>query len=46
MALIQCMEPAGSPKKSVERATLNLGVEDNIGVGGLGRGQRQRVVGY
>ena len=29
------MESAGSPEKSVERATLNSGVDDNIGVGGL-----------
>ena len=36
MALIQCMESAGSPEKSAGRATLNLGVEDIIGVGGLG----------
>ena len=36
MALIQCMESAGSPEKSVGRAALNLGVEDDIGVGGLG----------
>ena len=39
MALIQCMEPVGSPEKSVGRATLNLGMEDNIGVGGLGGGR-------
>ena len=36
MALIQCMESAGSPEKSAERATLNSGVDDDIGVGGLG----------
>ena len=36
MALIQHMESVGSPEKSVGRAALNLGVEDNIGVGGLG----------
>ena len=35
MALIQCMESAGSPEKSAGRATLNLGVDDDIGVGGL-----------
>ena len=36
MALIQHMESAGSPEKSVERATLNSGVDDDIGVGDLG----------
>ena len=36
MALIQHMESAGSPEKSAGRAALNLGVDDNIGVGGLG----------
>ena len=36
MALIQHMESAGSPEKSAGRATLNSGVEDDIGVGGLG----------
>ena len=36
MALIQRMESAGSPEKSAERATLNSGVDDDIGVGGLG----------
>ena len=36
MALIQHIESAGSPEKSVRRATLNLGVDDDIGVGGLG----------
>ena len=36
MALIQHMESAGSPEKSAGRATLNLGVDDDIGVGGLG----------
>ena len=36
MALIQHMESTGSPEKSAGRATLNLGVDDNIGVGGLG----------
>ena len=36
MALIQHMEPAGSPKKSAGRAALKLGVDDDIGVGGLG----------
>ena len=36
MALIQCMESVGSPEKSVGRATLNLGVDNDIGVGGLG----------
>ena len=36
MALIQCMKSAGSPEKSVGRAALNLGVDDDIGVGGLG----------
>ena len=36
MALIQHMESAGSPEKSVGRAPLNSGVEDDIGVGGLG----------
>ena len=30
------MESAGLPEKSAGRATLNSGVEDNIGVGGLG----------
>ena len=36
MALIQHMESAGSPEKSVGRTTLNSGVDDDIGVGGLG----------
>ena len=36
MALIQCMESAGSPEKSAGRAALYSGVEDDIGVGGLG----------
>ena len=36
MALIQHIESAGSLEKSVGRATLNLGVDDDIGVGGLG----------
>ena len=36
MALIQHMESAGSPEKSVGRAALNSGVDDDIGVGGLG----------
>ena len=36
MALIQHMESVGSPEKSVERAALNLGVDNNIEVGGLG----------
>ena len=36
MALMQHMESAGSPEKSVGRAALNSGVEDDIGVGGLG----------
>ena len=36
MALIQHMESAGSPEKSAGRAALNSGVDDNIGVGGLG----------
>ena len=36
MALIQHMESAGSPEKSAERATLNSGVDDNIGVGSQG----------
>ena len=36
MALIQCMESAGSPEKSVGRTALNSGVDDDIGVGGLG----------
>ena len=36
MALIQHMESAGSPEKSAGRAALNSGVEDDIGVGGLG----------
>ena len=36
MALIQHMESVGSPEKSVGRATLNSGVDNNIGVGGLG----------
>ena len=36
MALIQHMESAGSPEKLVGRAALNSGVDDNIGVGGLG----------
>ena len=36
MALIQHMESVGSPEKSAGRATLNSGVENNIGVGGLG----------
>ena len=36
MALIQHMESMESPEKSVGRATLNLGVDDDIGVGGLG----------
>ena len=30
------MESAGSPEESAGRATLNLGVDDDIGVGGLG----------
>ena len=30
------MESAGSPEKSVGRAALNSGVDDDIGVGGLG----------
>ena len=36
MALIQCMESAESPEKSAGKATLNSGVDDDIGVGGLG----------
>ena len=36
MALIQCIESAGSPEKSVGRATLHSGVDDIIRVGGLG----------
>ena len=36
MALIQHVESAGSPEKSAGRAALNSGVDDNIGVGGLG----------
>ena len=36
MALIQHMESAGSPEKSAGRAALNSGVDNNIGVGGLG----------
>ena len=36
MALMQHMESAGSPEKSVGRAALNSGVDDDIGVGGLG----------
>ena len=36
MALIQHIESAGSPEKSAERATLTSGVDDDIGVGGLG----------
>ena len=36
MALIQHMESAGSPEKSAERAALNSGVNNDIGVGGLG----------
>ena len=36
MALIQHMESAGSPEKSAGRAALNSGVEDDIGVDGLG----------
>ena len=36
MALMQHMESAGSPEKSAGRAALNSGVEDDIGVGGLG----------
>ena len=36
MALIQHIESAGSSEKPVGRAALNLGVEDDIGVGGLG----------
>ena len=36
MALIQHMESAGSPEKSAGRAALNSGVDDDIGVGGLG----------
>ena len=30
------MESAGSPEELAGRATLNLGVDDDIGVGGLG----------
>ena len=30
------MESAGSPEKSVGRTALNSGVDDDIGVGGLG----------
>ena len=30
------MESAGSPEESAGRATLNSGVDDDIGVGGLG----------
>ena len=33
------MESAGSPEKLVGRAALNLGVDDDIGVGGLGRAE-------
>ena len=36
MALIQHMESAGSPEKSAGRAALNSGVDNDIGVGGLG----------
>ena len=36
MALIQHMESAGLPEKSAGRAALNSGIDDNIGVGGLG----------
>ena len=36
MALIQCMESVGSPEKSAGRAALNSGIENDIGVGGLG----------
>ena len=36
MALIHCIESAGLPEKSAERATLNLGADNDIGVGGLG----------
>ena len=36
MALIQCLESMGSPEKSAGRATLNSGVDNDIGVGGLG----------
>ena len=30
------MESAGLPEKSAGRAALNSGIDDNIGVGGLG----------
>ena len=36
MALIQHMESAESPEKSAGRAALNSGVDNDIGVGGLG----------
>ena len=36
MALIQRMESVGSPEKSAGRAALNSGVDNDIGVGGLG----------
>ena len=36
MALIQHMESTGPPEKSAGSAALNSGVDDNIGVGGLG----------
>ena len=36
MTLIEHMESAGSPEESAGRATLNSGVDDDIGVGGLG----------
>ena len=36
MALIQCIESMGSPEKSAGRAALNSGVDNDIGVGGLG----------
>ena len=39
MALIQHMESVGSPEKSAGRATLNSGVDDDIGVGGLGEAE-------
>ena len=38
MALIQHMESVGLPEKSVGRAALNLGVDDDIGIGGWGGG--------
>ena len=36
MALIQHMESVGSPEKSAGRAALNSGVNNDIGIGGLG----------